>query len=354
MLSVINGEDIGQKSWDEFVENDPAGSIEQTWAWADFQDKITGRKFLFRFGVCDGDFKTKKGNLVGVVQVFSHETGFGGSKWAYSPRGPLGSSPEAIKRIKKEVMTRLERENVIFWRADPAWDKAKYETMNFRGKKETTSFHPTDRLVLNLQLSEEEMLKQMKRKGRYNIKLATKKGVEIKATSGQNVTSDQIETYMALQNETTARDGFSGHDASFFHSLFKTLKEKSYLFESFLDGKVICAAVLTIEPPRAVYYYGVSSSDPKTRPAMAPYALQWEMIKLAKEKQCQTYDFTGISPLKKSPNEKHVFDGITQFKEKFGGERLTTAPGIEIPINKAKYALYKLAKLARKAVRSVR
>ncbi len=193
----------------------------------------------------------------------------------------------------------------------------------------------------------------MKRKGRYNIKIAREKGVTTHKTSGNNVKDDQIKKYLSIQDQTTSRDGFRGHDFAFFRAMFDELKEKVWLFESFYNQALVSAAILTLEPPRAVYYFGASSSDRLLRPTMAPYQTQWEMIQHARAQNCTVYDFTGISPVKKT-KEKHAFDGITQFKQRFGGQRITTAPGKEIVLRKRFYLLYRLAKALRKATRLVR
>ena len=74
---------------------------------------------------------------------------------------------------------------------------------------------------------------------------------------------------------------------------------------------------------------------------MAPYLLQWAMIQYAKSTGATTYDFTGISP---QGSFKHEYDGITQFKLKFGGARQTYYPGSEIPLDKNAYRFYKAAK----------
>lgn len=59
---------------------------------------------------------------------------------------------------------------------------------------------------------------------------------------------------------------------------------------------MVAAAILTITGKTAVYYYGASVSDPDLRKTMAPYLLQWEMIRAAQRAGCNFYDFLGVSP----------------------------------------------------------
>ena len=77
---------------------------------------------------------------------------------------------------------------------------------------------------------------------------------------------------------------------------------------------------------------------------MAPYLLQWEAIKYCKAKGCRTYDFLGIAPLSPSPpegegrasqareGEGHPWQGISDFKAKFGGTVLTYPPEQEVTL----------------------
>ena len=55
--------------------------------------------------------------------------------------------------------------------------------------------------IIDLEKSEEDILKLMKPKGRYNIKLATKKGVEVKEVEKID---ENIEKYYNLMLETTS------------------------------------------------------------------------------------------------------------------------------------------------------
>jgi lipid II:glycine glycyltransferase (peptidoglycan interpeptide bridge formation enzyme) len=67
---------------------------------------------------------------------------------------------------------------------------------------------------------------------------------------------------------------------------------------------------------------------------MAPYLLQWEAMKRCKAAGCNRYDLLGIEPPKENsksqtPNTKTLFgsstswQGITEFKRKFGGLVIT-------------------------------
>ncbi len=74
-----------------------------------------------------------------------------------------------------------------------------------------------------------------------------------------------------------------------------------------------------------IYYYGASSYE--HRSLMAPYLLQWKAMEHCKELGCLTYDLLGVAPPENAASSQlqaasspHPWAGITDFKEKFGGE----------------------------------
>ena len=72
---------------------------------------------------------------------------------------------------------------------------------------------------------------------------------------------------------------------------------------------------------RGYYYYGASSYE--HRALMAPYILQWQAMKLCRERGCREYDLLGIAPpshmsIAKS-HKLHPWAGVTRFKLQFGG-----------------------------------
>ncbi|NJP03840.1 peptidoglycan bridge formation glycyltransferase FemA/FemB family protein, partial [Candidatus Gracilibacteria bacterium] len=215
-------------------------------------------------------------------------------------------------------------------------------------QKATQNYQPTDTLMLDLTKTDETLLAEMKRKGRYNITLSQKKGVTFSHITGKEFSeksateqAELINEFWRLNTETTSRDGFSGHQKEYYEHFLTQLPDYAVLFFAEYEGKKIATAISTFCGDKAIYYFGASTSDPEYRNLMAPYGLQWEMIQFAKSKHCKTYDFLGIAP----ENEpKHAYAGISEFKWKFGGYRATYAPGSEIVLDKKWYPIYRLAK----------
>ena len=70
---------------------------------------------------------------------------------------------------------------------------------------------------------------------------------------------------------------------------------------------------------------------------MPNYLLQWEAIKLAKEKGCRIYDLWGAPD---EFNENDRMWGVYQFKRGLGGEVVITPGARDLPLNKPGYRLF--------------
>ncbi len=333
-----------KENWDSFVINNKRGSIHQISDFKKLQEQIPGRGPVLGFGVRDKNSR----EILATILAVKMQTGFLNKFWWYSARGPVfaDKQEEAVKFLLKKSREILEnREKGLFWRLDPYLEKQDPDIFaGFSVQKATQNYQPTDTLELDLTKNNEELLAEMKRKGRYNIKLSTKKGVKFREILPEKITDQDLDDFYNLSTETTSRDGFSGHQKSYYKSFVKNLNKYAVLFFAEFEGERIATAISTFCGDKAIYYFGASTSNREYRNLMAPYGLQWFMINFAKKRGCRTYDFLGIAP-ENEPN--HAYSGISEFKWKFGGYRKTYRPGVEIVFDRFWYKIYRLAKKLR-------
>ena len=164
--------------------------------------------------------------------------------------------------------------------------------------------------IIELNQTEEEILSGMKPKGRYNIKLATKKWIVVKEVEK---TKENIESYYNLMLETTSRDNFSGNTLKYYRDFLKYITESKLLLAYSWDT-IVAGWIFTFREKLAIYYYWASTSKKEFRNLMAPYLLQWEAIKVAKKEGSKIYDFLWVA----TPwEDKHPLKWVTDFKNKF-------------------------------------
>lgn len=188
--------------------------------------------------------------------------------------------------------------------------------------------------AIDLHLPETEILKHMHTKGRYNIRLAAKKGIVIKQ-------SHDIDSFYRLLQKTGQRDEFHINPKKHYEALLQCLYEKgkAKMFLAFHNEEPIAGIINTYIGNTATYYYGASNY--KYRNLMAPYLLQWHAIKDAKKHKFDTYDFLGIAD---PNNPKDPLIGVTNFKQKFGGQTIKHPKGFAVVHKPVLYFLLLLKK----------
>ncbi len=301
--------------------------------------------------------------------------------WVNMPMGPMlgpkfqisdnklqSSKGEAMKVEEAQIISRFAKElaavekGALWVRITPPYT---LEEMDAPALKEAhASYIPASTLRVNLESSEEDILAQMKQKGRYNIRLASKRGVEMFAFGyevkgdalefvgkevlelrawgehdmqglglgaqglGKELEEQVFEAYDLLNKETTARDGFSGHSKEYYKQCMRAFGEDALILLARYEEEWVAAGLFVRSGDTFTYYYGASSS--KHSKAMAPYLLQWTAMRYAKELcSCIWYDFLGITDGKR---DTHL-TGVTSFKKKFGGEEVHYLGSFEV-VNK--------------------
>lgn len=333
-----------EKLWDTFLQKNPLANIHQSPNWGHFQQKIPyhGKYWII---VLEENNKIIGGSMIIRRNLPK------GFTWLYASRGPIldYQSPELntqIQELLKTIKKIAKQERSVFFRIDPALllNDTPPKLKSFHSIPH--GFQPECTLMIDLTQSEEEILAQMKQKGRYNIKVAKKKEVEIEKANPRNPKKFQcqISKFYDIFQETTSRDKFSGHNEAYYKHMVEELAKANQadLFLAKFHQKIIAGIIVTYFKDTAIYYYGASSNH--HRNVMAPYLLQWTAIQEAKKRGCHKYDFLGIA---KSDDPKDPWHGITQFKKKFGGEKIKYQPAQEFALRPFIYWLYRIYKKLR-------
>ena len=290
----------------------------QSLTWKEYQEAL-GRKTRL-YGL-----KNANGDIEATALIIIDSTAFGLTTWEI-PRGPIGTSDEAILDLLKGIIGEAKNERCIIIYHSPLRQSSRpniriFEYSNIRSKRH---IHPQTTLTIDLTATDEEILSEMKQKGRYNIRVAQKHGVTVKQ-------SDDIDAFYKLLTKTGKRDTFGIHSKHHYENFLKILsnsflllayqKPDNELTSKRVNDSPIASVLGTIWNQTGYYYYG--ASDHAHRNLMAPYLLQWEAMKLCRERGCKTYDFLGISP---NESSDHPWSGITQFKKQFGGTIVNSPP----------------------------
>lgn len=318
-----------KKSWLDFLQaNRGAAGLEflASPQWAD----IIARegKTILPLAATDA-----AGNLSALLLLIKENLPGGFFYW-YAPRGPIfkvGINKEEAAEIMRALILKLraDYQKSVFLKIEPAQNiLAVGREANFMAPMKTKpapDIQPQTTLVLDLKIEAEKLLAAMHQKTRYNIRLAQKKGVKI-TLGGQ---ADFLE-FWRLMSMTGERDGFRIHSPKHYQNLLVGDNDFIKVFFAEYEGQKIATALVCYFGTQVTYLHG--ASDNKYRNVMAPYLLQWEIIKRAQNDGAKIYDFYGI-------NEKK-WPGVTRFKLGFGGEIRKYSGVFDIVFRSGSYQLY--------------
>ena len=312
-----------------FKKNTIDGGFLQSEYWQKFQESVGKDALIFD----EENFK---------LRAFRHSLPVA-RDYFFVPRGPVFSSEitdNNLKEILDKTITECKKRKAGWIRIEPQSRNDFEKIKKVLGKKwcmkkSKKNHEPAQALMLDLKKSEEELLADMKQKTRYNIRLAGKKGVQIRVS--ENPEKD-VEMFYELSTETAERDGIGIHPLEYYREMVAGINSehiKLYLAEH--DGKVIGAIIVTFFGGVVTYLHGASSNA--YRNVMANYLIQWVAIQDAKNQGYEKYDFGGINI-----KEDNSWQGITRFKLGFCPEgQIIDFPGCwDIVINKRRYFIYRV------------
>ncbi len=302
-------------AYNAFVASFPTGHIFQSYEWGEV--KSTSGWVPSRYVM------ERKGEIVGAFSILSRKFPKINKRIFYIPCGPamdLGD-PVAVGIFGDAINDIAKREGAVFLKIDPPVTEDRREVKEnlvaagFKSCSDGTGsfegIQPRCVMHLDIKGSTDDILNRMEHKWRYNIRLAERKGVNIRTAEGK----EDLKAFYKILEVTGKRDGFLIRNLGYFEKLMGTLEPEGMakMFMADHEGKTIAATIALHFGDRCWYVYGASGNE--YRNLMPNHALQWAMIKWAKENGCPVYDFRGI-PCDLEPS--HPLHGLVRFKKGFG------------------------------------
>lgn len=299
--------------YESFVRHHPKGHFAQSSLWAKQKPAWTWRAI-----VCRDD----EGKIRGSLAFLIRKMPIVGRKMMYACRGPVCDLDDratfAELMAAAKALAAEEKAYVIKIDPDVPSDRTDFVKMleenGFRTRHTGKNFEAIQpRYVFRLYLngrSEEEIMASFHQKWRYNIRLAAKKGVEVRIC-GKEMVAD----FARIMVETGLRDNFATRPPEYFSAMLDNLGEDCRLYMAFYEGKPIAGTLAIHYGDKVWYLYGASSNE--YRNLMPNYLLQWRMIQWAIETGCRVYDFRGVSG---DISEDNPHYGLYRFKQGFHGE----------------------------------
>ena len=341
----------------------------------DINDKERYKKFLESHDRCNfqqslewGNVKTSwkkevilsednQGNIRGSLCVWIRKIPIFGNIM-YSARGPVCDiyDEEIIKDLVEGAKILAKKYNAFVLRIEPDILKSdeKFRKLilkyGFKIKDDSKDFKDEiqPRFVFRLDIkgkTEDEVFANFHQKTRYNIRLATKKGVIVKEGK-----KEDLKDFHKIMVETGQRDNFIIRPLEYFEKMYDEMApEHMKLLMAYIDDRPIAGIIPIMYGNKVWYLYGASSNS--DRNLMPNYLLQWTMIQEAIKRGADMYDFRGVSGV---VDESHPQYGLYRFKKGFNAEFTEFIGEIYIPYKPIVYKLYKFAEKTYRSLRSLK
>lgn len=261
------------------------------------------------------------------------------------PCGPLldWTDKKLVKTAISQIASLAKTEKCVFVRMRPQLratpeNLALLESLGL--KKSPMHLAAEHTVIINLKNSEDELLANMRRQTRYEVRRALKQGIVVEKSNSEAI----FQEFHQVQAETARRQNFVPPS-------LKTLLAEREAFQ----GSAAIYVAKTSEGEKIAYglviksglegdYYEAASTD-LNRKLPGAYALLWQVMRDLKEEGYERFNLWGIAP-PGQPN--HRYAGVTTFKTGFGGEVVEFVPAHDLIISKMGYLKDLVVEKARK------
>jgi len=329
--------ELSPQDLDKYVfKNHPEANFLQTSAWGKVYE-IDGKETFYR-GI------EKDGKLVASALIILKPAKRG--RYLEIPGGPLldwDKDREALEFFISEIRKLAEEHNCVFVRMRPnIYDTPEHlQLVREIGLiKSPMHLHAEHTVMIDLTKTEDELLADMRRQTRYDVRRSAKLGIVIEWANDEKAFDD----FYDIQLQTAERQGFIPSTRQFIQAQRVAFGDNARIYTASLDGDELAKGLILLQKPEAIYHEAASTDAGRKLPGA--HALQWQIIKDAKEMGLKRYNLFGIAP----PNSPyHRYAGVTTFKCGFGGEQVTFLPAHDLPVKKLHYeAVHALEELRKK------
>ena len=316
-MKTITQEITNKSVWESFLATHSPQALFQSWLWGQVQ-KAQGQD-VERIGFY------KNGAVVAIAQIACIKARRG--TFLHIRHGPIASvnDQRAWREIIELLIDKAKKTGAWFVRMSPLLgdtpqNKIMLETLGLR----SAPIHAMDGelcWVVDLIPTEGELLMNMRKTTRYEIRQAQKIGVEITLSNNSN----DLNHFNLLYEQTARRHGFIRHTGIAEEFEFFARNKQAVLYQAYHEKELLAVAIILYHNRQAIYHH--SASLPTKIPAMS--LLLWKAMCDAKMHECTRFNFWGVAPEDK-PN--HPWRGISLFKRGFGGqeERFLHAHDIQV------------------------
>ncbi len=344
--------DADAEAWQAFLGAEPSGDLLHDWAWADIAafDGQPQRRYLLE----------EHGRVMALVAA-QERTLFGGRRFWYVPHGPVldYADPAARERLRAVIVglrVAARKHRAIAVKLEPRLKTGDPALECFSGRRlrrlpDTLQVGQTRIVEL---ADDEALLSGFDKDTRYGVRRAEREGVTVSViTDATEVRA--IDDLHALVGETQQRAGFPMPAIERYRIAWGALAGagRAAICEARRKGELLASGMVVIEGDRSFYLFSGSRREDRGEPKRyASYALQWSMMRHARDRGVRHHDLWGVAPPTAGPD--HPWHGVGLFKKGFGGDEIVWAGSWDLVVTPTLYRLRAATGILRGWVRSLR
>ncbi len=286
-MEICELKNSDEKSWDEYVLNQPKSTFYHQIGWKNLIKKSYGHKPYYLIAKEDGEVK-------GVLPLIFMESFFFGRKLVSVPFAPYGGAIGDSDAIENLL---IERAVNITTGLD-----AEYIELRNNIPRESKFVTNTKYMTLILRLDKNSELVW----GGFNNKV--RNAVRRSSKSKLKISNGSVKDFFSLYSKNMRDLGTPTHSREFFELIISEFQEKTEIIIVQHNDKPLSAAILLYFKDTVIS--GWAASDRKYRDFNPNNVLYWHAIKSACEKGYKFFDF----------GRSIVGSGTYRFKKPWGAE----------------------------------
>jgi peptidoglycan pentaglycine glycine transferase (the first glycine) len=318
---------VSLTKWNQFIKDHPNAHLLQMGEWGELKNNFGWKPVRFILN-----------KEMGAQLLFRRLPL--GLTLGYMGKAAISSQRSAVSdEFWSEVDSICKQNRAIFLKVEPDSWAEEFIIPPSSFIISPHNIQPPRTIVISIKEDEETMLARMKPKCRYNIRLAEKKGITVRAW-------DDISAFHEMMTVTGGRDKFGVHSKEYYQRAYELFHPKGTceLLVAEYEGRPLASLMVFANGKRAWYVYGASNDQERNR--MPTYLLQWEAIRWAKARSCEEYDLWGVPDENEDILETQFESrhdglwGVYRFKRGFGGEVKRAAQALDRVYNPLLYWAY--------------
>lgn len=264
------------------------------------------------------------------------------------PGGPLldWQDQALVEQVFAKIRQVARAEHCVFVRLRPQLRNTPENLALLAGlgvTKASFHLHAEHTVMLDLAKTEDELLADLRRQTRYEVRRAHKLGITVDWGDSEELYRE----FHKVQAETAARQHFVPPNLQTLLAERRAFGKQARLYVARTEsGEPIAYGLILMDGAEAEYFEAASTDLNRKLPGS--YALLWQVMCDLKELGIKRFNLWGIAP----PGQTHHrYSGVTTFKTGFGGELVEFAPAQDIVIKKCRYLFNLAVEKLRKKVR---